>query len=95
MPLAGEPMAVDAAVGRGGDQHRSPVMRDADAVRKVKAPDDFLRLSSRRVVAQHTAVRATLDDLGRIVGRFIARRAVAEIDLSIGRDVEIVGHSHA
>ena len=90
---AGYPVAIDLAERGAGDQQRLPVVRDAYAVRKVKMRNQRRGLAGRRIIDHQPAVGPALDNVERVRGHFVARRAVAEIDLAVWRDVEIVGHA--
>src|SRR5271154_4295904 len=51
--------------------------------------------AGRRIVDHQPTVGSALDDVERVRGHLIARRAVAEVDLAVRRDIEIVGHTEA
>ena len=68
-------------------------MGDADAVGKGQILQDRPRLSGRGIVADQPAVAAALETVERPVGQFVARGGFAEIDLAVGRDVEVVGQT--
>ena len=70
-------------------------MRDADAVREVEMVDHASGLPGRGIVAHHAAVRTALDDVERVGRHLVAGGAVAEVDLAVGRDIEVVRHAQA
>jgi hypothetical protein len=57
--------------------------------------DQCLGLAGRRIVDHQPTVGSALDDVECVRRHLIARRAVAEVDLAVGRDIEIVGHAQA
>ena len=69
-------------------------MGDAYPVREIKAFDELFGPAGGRIVTEHTAVRSAFDDLERIGRRLVTGGAVAEVDLSVRRDVEVVRHAH-
>ena len=88
-----QPVAEDLAERGAGDQHRLAVMRHADAVREVEMIDHRPGLPGGGIVDDETAVRPPFHDVERIGRHLVARGAIAEIDLAVGRDVEIVCHA--
>src|SRR5271165_4442578 len=66
-------------------------MGDADAVREREVLEDRLRHAALGIVANQAAVAPALETVERPVRELVARRRLAEIDLAVGGDVEIVG----
>ena len=56
----------------------------------VEAGEHHCLLAGRRIVAQHAAVGTALDHFERIGRRLVTGGAVAEVDFSIGLDIEVV-----
>src|SRR5690349_19526783 len=86
-------MAEDLAERRAGDQERVAVMRNADAVGEIKLVDEGAGGTGGGVIADQPPVRPRLENVQRIGRHLVARGTVAEIDLAIRGDVEIVGHA--
>src|SRR6516164_243416 len=90
-----KPIAEDLAERGACDQKRLAVMRDADPVREIEMVDNGAGGPGRGIVADHAAVRARLQDVERVGRHFVPRRAVAEINLAVRPDVEVVSHAQA
>jgi len=89
--LALDPISVDSTQPCAGPQHGAPIMRDANAIREREVRQNGLRPSRRGIVTDQPAVAPALETIERPIGKIVSRRSVAEIDLAVGRDVEIVG----